>query len=98
MAVPNEEAENDPLRQKIRMTGYLLQRRVLLGLENYEISGNLHLDQELEIAKLLLNRLELFIGMTQTNITYLLNPSLKFSANTVLVNKNYISFICAGAP
>lgn len=98
LAVPNEEAENDRLRQRTRLSGYLLQRRVLINLGNFEISGNLHLETELEIGNVLLNRQEQFIGMTETNIVYLLNPGLRFNASTVLINKSFVSFICTGAP
>jgi len=98
IAVPNEEIVNDRLARRARISGYLLQRRVLLALGNFEVSGNLHLEQELELETVLLDRPELFIGVTDATIFYLPNPTLKFTANTVLINKNHVSFICAGAP
>ena len=98
LAVPNEEVERERITHRSRLTGYMLQRRVLIGLGNFEVSGNLHLEQELEIASVLLQRQELFIGITDASINYLLNTSLKITASAVLINKSYNSFICAGAP
>jgi hypothetical protein len=100
MAVPIEEPENEfrLMAAKLYNRGELLQRRVLLVLGNYEISGNLHVDQELDLQRVLIERSERFIGVTNASVTYLPNPSLKFAAGTVLINKNRVDFVCAGAP
>jgi hypothetical protein len=98
MAVPNEEIQNERLARPTRLSGFLLLKRVLLGMDNFEVSGNLHLEQEVEIEKMLNNRQETFIGVTDATIVYLPNPYLKLTANTVLINKNSVQFICAGAP
>ncbi|MEI6043964.1 MAG: hypothetical protein WCS37_06190 [Chloroflexota bacterium] len=100
LAVPNEEPDNEYrlLSGPIYNRNDLLQRRVLLVMGNYEINGNLHLDQELDLEKVLLERPESFIGITNAGIIYLPNPNLKFAANTILINKQHVEFICAGAP
>lgn len=100
LAVPNDEPETERLLKaaKLYSRGELLQRRVLIGLGNFEVSGDLHLNQELEVDTLLLDRPEQFIGVTDVSIAFLPNPSLRFTADTVLINKNMIDFICAGAP
>lgn len=76
----------------------LMQLRVLLGLGNYEVQGDLHLNQALDIETVLLNREETFIGITNASIIYLPDPGLKFAASTVLFNKNRVDFVCSGAP
>jgi hypothetical protein len=100
LAIPNEEPDNEyRLRAaKIYTRNELLQRRVLLVLGSYEINGNLHLDQELDLERVLLERPESFIGVTNASIIYLPNPTLKFASNTILINKQHVDFICAGAP
>jgi hypothetical protein len=100
MAVPNEEPDNEYrlMAAKIFSRGEMLLRRVLLVLGNYEISGNLHLEHELDLEQVLIERPENFIGLTNASILYLPNPMLKFAASTVLINKLRVDFICAGAP
>jgi hypothetical protein len=98
MAVPNEDADNDRLARRSRPSVFMLQRRVLLVLGNFEVSGNLHLEPELELDKVLLNRVEVFIGVTDVSIVYLPNPSQRFTVSTILINKHQVDFICAGAP
>jgi len=100
LAVPNDDPDHEQrlMAAKTYSRGEMLQRRVMLVLGNYELSGNLHLDQELDLQNVLLARPELFIGLTNANIIYLPNPSLKFAANTVLINKSRVDFLCAGAP
>lgn len=100
LVVPNDEPETERLLKaaKIYSRGELLQRRVMIGLGNFEVSGNLHLDQELELNTVLITRPEQFIGVTDVSIVFLPNPSLKFTADTVLINKERVDFICAGAP
>jgi hypothetical protein len=100
MAVPNDDPDNEQrlMAAKIYSRGELLQRRVLMVLGNYEVSGNLHLDQELNLERVLLERPESFIGVTNASIIYLPNPTLKFAAGTVLINKERVDFVCAGAP
>ncbi len=100
LAVPNEEPDNEQriMAARIYSRGELLQRRVMLVLGNYEISGNLHLDQELDLQKVLLERPEFFIGVTNASVLYLPNPTLKFAVSTILINKQRVNFICAGAP
>jgi hypothetical protein len=97
LAVPNEEAENERLAGRPRASGFSLLRRVLIGMGNFEISGNLHLEQEIEIKSLLLHRTDSFIGVTDASIIYLPNPSRKFTTSTVLINKNHVEFVCSGA-
>jgi|GEM_PF-1866235 len=97
LAVPNEEAENERLAGHNRASGFSLLRRVLMGMGNFEISGNLHLEQETEIETLLLHRTDSFIGITDAHIIYLPNPSRKFTTSTVLINKNHVEFVCSGA-
>lgn len=99
-AVPNDEPETERLLKasKVYSRGELLQRRVLIGLGNFEVSGDLHLSQELELDTLLLDRPEQFIGVTDASIVFLPNPGLKFTADAVLINKDKVDFICAGAP
>jgi hypothetical protein len=98
MAVPNEDADNDRLARRSRPSVFMLQKRVLLVLGNFEVSGNLHLEPELELDKVLFNRSEVFIGVTDVSIVYLPNPSQRFTVNTILINRNQVDFICAGAP
>ncbi len=100
LAVPNEDPDNEQrlMAARIFNRGELLQRRVMLVLGNYELSGNLHLDQELDLQRVLIERPENYIGVTNASIVYLPNPSLKFAASTVLINKNRVDFVCAGAP
>ncbi|MBN9393212.1 MAG: hypothetical protein J0I20_34580 [Chloroflexi bacterium] len=100
MAVPNDSHEKDRLAQAARIyfRGELMQYRVLMVLGNFEISGNLHLEPELELTQVLLQREENFIGMTDVNINFLPNPALRVTANSVLINRSKVDFLCAGAP
>ncbi len=100
LVVPNEELDHDQKLMIARLysRGELLQRQAMLVLSNYEIQGDLHLDQELDVENVLLDRAETFIGVTNVHIIYLPNPSLKFSASTVLFNKSLVNFVCGGAP
>jgi hypothetical protein len=100
LAIPNEAAENDRLarRPPTLLQRELLQHRVLIGLGDFEISGNLHMDKELSLETALLDRPETFVPLTSANIIYLPNLNLKFSASTVIINKNFVGFISAGTP
>jgi hypothetical protein len=100
MAVPNDSHEKDRLAQATRIyfRGELMQYRVLMVLGNFEISGNLHLEPDLELTQVLLQREENFIGMTDVNINFLPNPALRVTANSVLINRSKVDFLCAGAP
>jgi len=100
LAVPNDEPETERLLRaaKVYSRGELLQQRVLIALGNFEVSGNLHLSPTHELENLLIDRPELFIGVTDVSIMFLPNPTLKFTADTVLINKERVDFICAGTP
>jgi hypothetical protein len=100
LAVPNDEPETERLLRaaKIYNRGDLLQQRVLISLGNFEVSGNLHLNQELALESVLLDRPELFIGVTDVAVTFLPNLAFKFTAETILINKACVEFICAGTP
>jgi hypothetical protein len=100
MAVPNDSHEKDRLAQAARIyfRGELMQYRVLMALGNFEISGNLHLEPDLELTQVLLQREENFIGMTDVTINFLPNPALRVTANSVLINRSKVDFLCAGAP
>lgn len=100
MAVPNDSHEKDRLAQAARIyfRGELLQYRVLAVMGNFEISGNLHLEPDRELTQVLTNREENFIGMTDVSISFLPNPALRVTANSVLINRTKVDFLCAGAP
>ncbi|MDB5081436.1 MAG: hypothetical protein JWP00_3360 [Chloroflexi bacterium] len=100
LAVPNDTHETDRLAQAARVyfRGELLQHRVLAGLGNFEISGNLHLEPELELTQVLMHREESFIGMTDVTINFLPTSARPVTANSVLINRSKVDFLCAGAP
>lgn len=100
MAVPIDSHEKDRLAQAARIyfRGELMQYRVLMVMGNFEVSGNLHLEPELELTHVLLQREENFIGMTDVSINFLPNPSLRVTANSVLINRSKVDFLCAGTP
>ena len=100
LAVPNDSHEKDRLVQAARIyfRGELLQYRVLVGLGNFEISGNLHLEPDRELTQVLLHREENFIGMTDVSINFLPNSARRVTANSVLINRAKVDFLCAGAP
>lgn len=100
LAIPNEAAENDRLarRPPTLLQRELLQHRILIGLGNFEVSGNIHMDKDLSLETALLDRPETFVPLTGATITYLPNLGLKFSASTVIINKNFVGFISAGTP
>lgn len=100
LAIPNEEAENDRLarRPPNLLQRELLQQRVLVGIGNFEVSGNLHLDQPLAIDTVLLDRSDGFVALTGASIVYVPNFSTKFAASTVLINRKQINFVSAGIP
>jgi hypothetical protein len=100
LAVPNDTHETDRIARAARIyfRGELLQYRVLVGLGNFEISGNLHLDPNMELTQILLHREENFIGMTDVSIHFLPNSARPVTANSVLINRSKVDFLCAGAP
>ena len=100
MVIPNDSHEKDRLAQAARIyfRGELLQYRVMAVMGNFEISGNLHLEPDRELTQVLLHREESFIGMTDVSINFLPNPALRVSANSVLINRTKVDFLCAGAP
>ncbi|HEX2911118.1 MAG TPA: hypothetical protein VH186_09950 [Chloroflexia bacterium] len=100
IAIPNDEHETERLARasKIYIRGELLQHRVMIGLSNFEVSGNLHLNPDMELTGAFLQRTELFIGVTDATVIFLPNPSFRFTASSVLINRNRVDFICAGAP
>lgn len=100
LAVPNDTHEKDRLAQAARIyfRGELLQYRVLVGLGNFEISGNLHLEPDRELTQVLLHREESFIGMTDVTINFLPTAARPVTATSVLINRSKVDFLCAGAP
>ncbi len=100
LAVPNDEHETDRLAHAARIysRGEMLQQRVMIALGNFEVSGNLHLSPAMELTSALQYRNEYFIGMTEVTINFLPNPTIRFTANSVLINRGRVDFMCAGAP
>ena len=100
LAVPNDSHEKDRLAQaaRIYIRGELLQYRVLLVLGNFEVSGNLHVEPDRDLTEVLLYREETFIGMTDVSIHFLPNSARPVTANSVLINRSKVDFLCAGAP
>lgn len=100
LAIPNDEHETERLARAARIysRGELLQQRVMLVMGQFEVSGNLHLDPDTEISRVFLQRSEFFIGVTDVAIVFLPNPSVRFTANSALINRSRVDFLCAGAP
>ena len=100
IAVPNDEHETDRLARAARIysRGERLQQRVMIALGNFEVSGNLHLPPDVELTSVLQYRNEYFIGVTDVSLTFLPNPSVRFTATSVLINRGRVDFMCAGAP
>ncbi len=100
LAVPNDEHETDRLERanKIYNRGELLQQRVMIVLGTFEVSGNLHLEPNIALTSVLQYRNEFFIGVTDVSISFLPNPTIRFTANSVLINRGRVDFLCAGAP
>ncbi len=100
LAIPNDEHETERLARasKIYSRGELLQHRAMLVLGNFEISGNLHLNPEMELDRVFMFRNEQFVGITDVSIRYLPNLNTRFTAASALLNRNQVDFLCAGAP
>ncbi len=100
LAIPNDDHETERLARASRIygRGELLQQRAMVVLGNYEVSGNLHLNPGTDLRNALLYRNEPFVGMTDVSISFLPNPTTRFTASTILINRGRVDFLCAGAP
>lgn len=100
LVVPNEDNDAERTAQiaKIYSRPDLHQHRALIGLGNFEVSGNLHVDPAFALNEVLLYRNEFFVGLTDATFTFLPNPAIHFTANSVLINRGRVDFLCAGLP
>lgn len=100
VAVPNDEHETERLARAARIysRGERLQQQVIIALGNFEVRGTLHLPPDRELTSVLQYRNEYFIGVTDVALTFLPNPTVRFTASSVLINRGRVDFICAGAP
>ncbi len=74
-----------------RATRQLYQ--VALNLPAFEIRGVIHLTGKFDVARVLIERSEDFIPITNCRATYMFNPRLEIAANIFVVNKRRITMI-----
>lgn len=74
-----------------RATRQLYQ--VALNLPSFEIRGVIHLTGKFDVARVLIERPEDFIPITNCRATYVFNPRLEIAANIFVVNKQRITVI-----
>jgi hypothetical protein len=65
--------------------------QVLVG--DFDVIGTIHLTQKLDISTMFLQRQDDFIPLTNATATYALYPSLNFLRETLVFNKNQVSFL-----
>jgi hypothetical protein len=79
-----------------RATRQLYQ--VAVNLPSFEIRGVIHLTGKFDIARVLIERPEDFIPITNCRATYMFNPRLEIAANIFVINKQRITLIAEIKP
>jgi len=60
---------------------------------NFEIIGQIHLTEKLDLRRVLMARQDDFIPLTNATATYSFYPALTYFRETIIVNKSRIGFI-----
>ena len=68
------------------------------NLPSFEIRGVIHLTGKFDIARVLIERPEDFIPITNCRATYMFNPRLEIAANIFVINKHRVTMIAEIKP
>jgi len=71
---------------------------VCVMLPNFELFGNVHLTEKLEIKRVLLSRADDFIPLTDATAVYSLYPAVTIWRSTIVFNKNRMILIGEHGP
>jgi hypothetical protein len=66
---------------------------VCVILPNFELMGNIHLTEKIEIKRILLSRADDFIPLTDATAVYSLFPAVSIWRSTIVFNKNRMIMI-----
>lgn len=73
-----------------------LEDRLLISAPPFQISGNLRLPRGYDVRDALNRMEETFITLSEVVVRYLPLPSVSFTAQEIVVNREYIQMVCAG--
>lgn len=71
---------------------------VCVIMPNFELFGNVHLTEKLDIRRVLLSRADDFIPLTDGTAVYSLYPAVTIFRSTIIFNKNLMVLIGEHAP
>jgi hypothetical protein len=71
---------------------------IAINLPRFEIQGMIHQTDRLDIERILIDRPENFIPLTNATAIFLLNPKLTIRSSMLIINKNHIHLIAEILP
>ncbi len=71
---------------------------IAINLPRFEIQGMIHHTDRLDIERILIDRPEHFIPLTNATAIFMLNPKLTIRSSMLIINKNHIHLIAEILP
>jgi hypothetical protein len=88
LAIPREQ---DLTHKSLYRRATRQEYGILVLLPNFELRGNVHLTERLDVRRLLIDRTHDFIPITNASATFIPNPDLVFRTDVIIFNKTAVS-------
>lgn len=98
LAVPHHIKGHTEIIKRRKMIEYTgrTEDRLLIAAPPFQVSGNLKMPRGFDVRDALNRMEETFITLTEAAVHYLPRPSVSFTVQEVVLNREHIQMVCAG--